>query len=140
MQDPNSIGMWGHSMGGSITLQSMVVSKDIKAGVIWAGVVSSYSDLLNNWRRRNVPQIIPPHWATSSRQRLIDQYGTPEKNPEFWNTISANSYLKDISGPVQLHHAKDDSHVPFAFSEKLNIQLQEADKFAEFFSYKGDGQ
>lgn len=34
--NPVSIGMWGHSMGGSITLRSMVVSKDIKAGVIWA--------------------------------------------------------------------------------------------------------
>jgi len=34
--DPNRIGMWGHSMGGYITLRSMVVSTDIKAGVIWA--------------------------------------------------------------------------------------------------------
>lgn len=54
--DPDRIGMWGHSMGGGITLRSMVVSKDIKADVIWAGVVGSYSDLLNNWRRRNIPQ------------------------------------------------------------------------------------
>ena len=28
--DSNKIGMWGHSMGGHITLESMVVSKDIK--------------------------------------------------------------------------------------------------------------
>ena len=44
--NPNKIGMWGHSNGGGITLKSMVVSKDIKAGVIWAGVVGSYEDLL----------------------------------------------------------------------------------------------
>jgi len=136
--DPNRIGMWGHSMGGGITLRSMVVSGDIKAGVIWAGVVGSYPDLLNNWRRRNIPQSAPPHWATSWRQRLIDQYGEPSKNPEFWNSISANSYVKDISGPIQLHHAKDDSHVPFSFSEKLNSQLQEAGKPVEFYSYEGD--
>src|SRR3990167_589444 len=49
--DTNRIGMWGHSMGGYITLRSMVVSQDVKAGVIWAGVVASYGDLLNNWRR-----------------------------------------------------------------------------------------
>lgn len=136
--DPNRIGMWGHSMGGGITLRSMVISKDIKAGVIWAGVVGSYPDLLNNWRRRNIPQNTPPHWATSWRQRLIDQYGEPSKNPEFWNSISANSYVKDISGPVQLHHAKDDSHVPFIFSEKLNKELQEVDKTVEFYPYEGD--
>ncbi|HXF63261.1 MAG TPA: alpha/beta fold hydrolase, partial [Caldilineaceae bacterium] len=51
--DPNRIGMWGHSMGGQITLRAMVVTDDIKAGVIWAGVVGSYPDLLENWRRRS---------------------------------------------------------------------------------------
>ncbi|HEU4744292.1 MAG TPA: alpha/beta fold hydrolase, partial [Anaerolineales bacterium] len=40
--DPDRIGMWGHSMGGYITLRSMVVTRDIKAGVICAGVVASY--------------------------------------------------------------------------------------------------
>lgn len=49
--DPNRIGMWGHSMGGYITLRSMVISRDIKAGVIWAGVVGSYPDLFTRWRR-----------------------------------------------------------------------------------------
>ena len=34
--DPNRIGMWGHSMGGYITLRSMVITDTIKAGVIWA--------------------------------------------------------------------------------------------------------
>lgn len=135
--DLNRIGMWGHSMGGGITLRSMVISKDIKAGVIWAGVVGSYSDLLNNWRRRSVPRDAP-HWATSWRQRLIDQYGEPSKNPELWNSISANSYVEDISGPIQLHHAKDDSHVPFIFSEKLNLQLKETSKNVEFYTYEGD--
>ncbi|MBI2595607.1 alpha/beta hydrolase [Candidatus Daviesbacteria bacterium] len=56
----------------------------------------------------------------------------------FWNSISANSYLADISGPIQLHHAKDDSHVPFNFSEKLNSQLQEVNKLVEFYPYEGD--
>jgi pimeloyl-ACP methyl ester carboxylesterase len=48
----SKIGMWGHSMGGFITLRVMVASQDIKAGVIWGGVVGSYDDILNNWRRR----------------------------------------------------------------------------------------
>ena len=136
--DSGRIGMWGHSMGGGIILRSMVISKDIKAGVIWAGVVGSYSDLVNNWRRRDLIPSSTPHWATSWRQNLINQYGTPEQNPQFWNSISANSYVKDISGPIQLHHAKDDSHVPFNFSEKLNSQLQNANKLVEFYPYEGD--
>lgn len=34
---PENIGMWGHSLGGFLALRNMVVSKDVKAGVIWAG-------------------------------------------------------------------------------------------------------
>ncbi|WP_345320807.1 alpha/beta fold hydrolase [Candidatus Villigracilis proximus] len=49
--NPDKIGMWGHSMGGYLTLRTMVISKDVKVGVIWAGVVASYTDLLYNWRR-----------------------------------------------------------------------------------------
>ena len=41
--NPDKIGMWGHSMGGYLTLRTMVISKDVKVGVIWAGVVASYS-------------------------------------------------------------------------------------------------
>lgn len=140
--DPNRIGMWGHSMGGHITLRNMVVNKDIKAGVIWAGVVASYPDLLNNWRRR--PSITPPvlpgntTGSRSWRQTLVAQYGEPEKNPQFWNSLSANFYLKDISGPLQLHHGVSDTSVPVAFSEKLSKHLKKENKIVELFIYEGD--
>jgi uncharacterized protein len=137
--DPNRMGMWGHSMGGFITLRSMVVTKDIKAGVIWAGVVGSYPDLLTNWRRR--ASITPQ--ATSGlnrgwRQALVERYGEPEDNPAFWASISANSFLKDISGPVQLHHGTADTSVPVMFSEKLEKQLKDAGKPVELYIYQGD--
>lgn len=137
--DSSRIGMWGHSLGGYVTLRSMVISKDIKAGVIWAGVVGSYEDLLNNWRRRNTsPPPGIPTGARRWRQELQEKFGTPEQNPEFWNSISANSYLTDISGPLQLHHGTADASVPIEFSQKLETQLKEAKKVVEFYSYSGD--
>ena len=138
--DLNRIGMWGHSMGGHITLRAMVVNKDIKAGVIWAGVVGSYPDLINNWRRRNMTASPFPTTSTRGgwRQSLINEYGTPEENPEFWKSISANSYLADISGPIQLHHGTADTSVPVVFSETLEKQMKAAGKTVELFSYPGD--
>src|SRR5919106_5117571 len=109
--DPNRIGMWGHSMGGYITLRSMVVTQDIKAGVIWAGVVASYPDLLTRWRRGPNASATPTPSPRSWRFSLVQQFGLPEENPEFWNSISANSYLNDISGPIQLHHGTLDKDV-----------------------------
>lgn len=135
--DPDNIGMWGHSMGGHITLRSMVVSKDIKAGVIWAGVVASYPDLLNNWRR-GTPRPTMPGARRGWRQQLTQEYGSPEENPQFWSSISANSFLSDISGPLQLHHGTADHSVPVEFSQTLSEQMKKAGKEVELYIYPGD--
>ena len=136
--DPNRIGMWGHSMGGYITLRSMVISDDIKAGVIWAGVVASYPDLLTKWRRGPGASATPTPSARSWRYSLVQEYGSPEENPEFWNSISANSYLDDLSGPIQLHHGTADEEVPLEFSETLFYQMLDAEQYVEFYKYEGD--
>ena len=57
--NPQKIGMWGHSMGGFLTLRAMVISKGIKAGVIWSGVVAPYTDILYNWDRHYRPTPTP---------------------------------------------------------------------------------
>jgi dienelactone hydrolase len=137
--DTNRIGMWGHSMGGHITMRSMVVNNDIKAGVIWAGVVASYPDLINNWRRSNRPT---PLITAPNRRRWRDELtrilGTPQQNLAAWNSLSANSYLADISGPIQLHHGSSDTSVPFEFSQTLAEQMKTADKQVELFIYEND--
>jgi dipeptidyl aminopeptidase/acylaminoacyl peptidase len=135
--NPQKIGMWGHSMGGFLTLRAMVISKDIKAGVIWSGVVGSYEDLLYNWRRPG-PTPTPPPYSRGWRSGWIDRYGTPEENPEFWNSISANAYLADLSGPLQLHHSTTDTEVPVEFSTKLADEIQAAGGTVELYTYEGD--
>ncbi len=131
------IGMWGHSMGGHITLRSMVVNKDIKAGVIWAGVVASYPDLINNWRR-GTPRPTMPGARRSWRASLTEQFGTPENNPDFWNSISSDYFLADVSGPIQLHHGTADSSVPVEFSRNLEEKMKTVGKKVEYYEYSGD--
>ncbi|HHY58469.1 MAG TPA: alpha/beta fold hydrolase [Chloroflexi bacterium] len=137
--DPNRIGMWGHSMGGFITLRAMVTDPDIKAGVIWAGVVADYPDLLTKWRRsNNTPAPAVTTQARRWRTQLQEQYGAPEDNPEFYASISANSYLADLSGPIQLHHGTADASVPYEFSATLLAQLEAAGQVGELYTYAGD--
>lgn len=138
--DPNRIGMWGHSMGGWITLRAMVTSPDIKAGVIWGGVVASYEDLLSRWRRGNQPLPTPDPNSTRGRWRtgLLASFGTPESNPEMWHALSANYFLHDLAGPIQLHHARGDESVPVEFSEILYQEGIEAGAPIELFTYPGD--
>ena len=142
--DPDRIGMWGHSMGGHITLRSMVVSPDIKAGVVWGGVVASYPDLIEHWwfpRDQNRPTRTPDParpWRGSWRQEMGDTYGTPEENLDFWDAISPNSYIHEISGPVQVHHGGADKSVPPILSEIFYDELVAAGVPTELFIYDGD--
>ncbi len=127
-------------MGGQITLRAMVTSQDIKAGVIWAGVVAPYPDLLAQWR---LPRHASHGGAGSNsnqnwREDLTTAYGAPEENPDFWASISPNSYVADISGPIQLHHSPADTHVPAEFSEILYTQLQDSAQASEHYTYEND--
>ncbi len=135
--NPEKIGMWGHSMGGYLTLRAMVINKDIKVGVIWAGVVASYPDMLYNWRRTN-SSFTPSPSSRGWRGLWAQQFGSPEENPTFWDSVSANSYLADLSGPVQLHHGTNDADVPLAFSQTLETQIQAVGGTVELYTYQND--
>lgn len=138
--DPERIGIWGHSLGGNIALRTMVVSGDIKAGVIWSGVVGTYEELINKWSRGRpwMPSAreIQGH-VGSIRQNLIKQYGTPEDNPQFWHSIDPRYFLEDISGPIQLHQGLADDEVPVLFSESLKNDLERLGKTVELYTYEG---
>jgi fermentation-respiration switch protein FrsA (DUF1100 family) len=119
----------------------MVIAEDIKAGSIWAGVVGSYPDLFSRWRRGNSTGPTPTPLPTPRfrwRSLWADYYGTPDDNPDFWDRISSNTYVEDVSGPIQLHHGTADESVPVEFSEILYEQLQAAGKTAELYTYPGD--
>ncbi len=138
--DPERMGMWGHSMGGHITLRNMVTTNDIKAGVIWAGVVASYPDLIFNWHRSDryaIPMSISRR-ALNWRTQFQEAYGTPEENPEFWASISPISYVEDLSGPIQLHHGTNDESVPAEFSAQLEEAINAVDGAVEYYVYEGD--
>ncbi|MCH7588060.1 MAG: alpha/beta fold hydrolase [Chloroflexi bacterium] len=135
--DPERIGMWGHSLGGYITLRSMVSHVDIKAGVIWAGVVGAYPDLFNRPTRTPAPNATP-RFRGSWRSSLLAFFGPPALDPEFWDSISANTYLMDLSGPIQLHHGTADTSVPLVNSDILYHQTLKIGKTVEFYTYEGD--
>jgi dipeptidyl aminopeptidase/acylaminoacyl peptidase len=133
--DPDRMGMWGHSMGGYITLRSMVIARDIKAGVIWAGVVAPFPDLFTRWNPgARLTTAAPGSFVHSLEQA----YGSLETNPGFWDSISANAYLRDLNGPIQIHTGTADADVPWQFSEMLYTDMLEADQTAEFYTYEGD--
>lgn len=133
--DANRNGKWGHSMGGQLTLRAMVVTKDIRAGVIWGGVVAPYPNRFTGGR------LLHDSLQSTSgggADGLFGPFRLPSPNPQLWSAVSPNSYLADISGPVQLHASRTDETVPYDYSVTLDAELQAAGKSVEFYTYEGD--
>ncbi len=139
--NPNKIGVWGHSMGGNITLQDLVVSKDIKAAVIWSGVVGSYTDLYSWWQKKVALGGLTPSDKQTSLiiEKILKIVGTPNSNPEFWNAVDPTNYISDINAPVQLDVGLKDDTVPWQFSQSFEQKLKKDGKNVALYTYENEG-
>lgn len=137
--NPKRIGVWGHSLGGNISLKDLVISKDIKAVVIWGGVVGDINDIIYNWQGRVTyqPAAEDLYLRNKGLNYLLGVYGTPSKNPDFWNSIDPWTYLPEENIPVQIHVGLADNQVPPDFSKNLYLKLKSLNKNAEYYEYPG---
>ncbi|MDD5382303.1 MAG: alpha/beta fold hydrolase [Candidatus Margulisbacteria bacterium] len=130
------IGLLGHSLGGGIGLSIMVAKPDlVQAYVLFAPMSSDYRDNFNRWilHRRE-----PKYGPRATALKIIERYGSPESNPEFWDNISAKTFLDNIKAPVEIHHGTADKSVPLAWSEKLVKELKTKGKAVKFYIYQGE--
>lgn len=125
--DGSRIGVWGHSMGGSIAERMMVVSKDVRATVIWAGVSA---DAVEGW-------LYLRDWIRRPEGELRARFGHPDEQADLYRRMSARAYLADVAGPVQIHHGTADASVPYQHAVGLARLLAEAGKPHEFYTYPG---
>jgi len=128
--NPKLIGIWGHSNGGGITMRVLTISPDIKAAVIWAGVVGSYEDMIITYRNQ-----IPWMNGDNFPYDLIQKYGQPSQTSPFWSKIDSYSYISNITAPVQLHHGTADKSVPIELSRHFSQVLEKNTKSVELFEY-----
>ncbi|QQG42088.1 MAG: alpha/beta hydrolase [Candidatus Woesebacteria bacterium] len=137
--DPGRVGIWGHSMGANIVIRVSEISPEIKATVIWGGVVGSYSDILYNWQNRVTykPNAEDLYLRNLGSQDLLSKNGTPSQNSAFWNSIDPTTNLNFIKAPIQIHVGLADPQVPPDFSKNLFNKLSDQKKLVEYFEYSG---
>jgi uncharacterized protein len=126
--DKEKIGMLGHSMGGGVTQNIMVIEPGlVDAAVLFAPVSGDNLDNFKRWTERR---------AELAKQ-VVDTYGTPEINPEFWHDISMVNFLDKIITPIMLHHGTADESVPLDWSNRMNDLLKEKNKNITYYTYDG---
>jgi dipeptidyl aminopeptidase/acylaminoacyl peptidase len=132
--DTTNIFMWGHSMGGTLTQQAMVIDNRIKAGVIWGGVVGTYKDMFYTYQEKT-PWVRKGGYIVQKMNEMENRYGEFSLDNEFWKMISPIAHLHEISGPVQLHHARYDPSVPVELSIAFAQHMENAEQSVELFIY-----
>lgn len=136
----NAIGLWGHSMAGNIVMRSLAARPDIPAAVIWAGAVYTYTDF-TTYRIQDSSYVPLPSSSptTGRRQRLIAAVGEiTEENP-YWKLVAPTSYLNDLTGAIQIHHAVDDDVVNIEYSRNLKALLDKTSVQHQLFEYESGG-
>lgn len=129
--DTEKIFMLGHSMGGGIALNVMVVRPDlVKAFVLLAPINADYKKNFDRW--------VAPEMSDIAKD-TISEFGSYEENPELWESFSAKNYFGNIAAPIMLHQGTDDKDVPLAWSQELSENLKKAGKDITYFEYPGEG-
>ena len=138
--NPDKIGVWGHSMGGNITLHELVITRDFKAAVIMSGVVGSFNNILDWWTVRVATGVLTTQndlLTDQLVQQMVSLHGTPQTDPGYWNAIDPTYFISDIDAPVQIQVGSADVVVPPSFSQELATQLQNAGKGMTYHLYPG---
>ena len=125
LADPNSIGVWGHSMGGGISLRAITVNPEIKAAVLYGSMSGD--------ERENYERIFT---YFSNGERGWEELLVPE---DVTRLISPINYLDRIQAAVSIHHGENDPDVPLEWSLDLCQRLDALGKQVECFTYTDEG-
>jgi uncharacterized protein len=120
--DPNAIGIWGHSMGGGVSLRVITITPKIRSAVLYGAMSGD--------EQRNFEAIF--RWSGGTRG--LDELAVPEEELE---TISPIYYLDRIVASLSIHHGESDSLVPIQWTLELCDELIRLQKSPECFTYPG---
>jgi dipeptidyl aminopeptidase/acylaminoacyl peptidase len=130
--DKDRIGLLGRSMGGGVTLNTLVVKPGlVDAAVVFAPVSSNTVDNFNRWIRHDPGR-------DGLAEQIIDRYGSPERNPQFWRDVSPRTFFDRITEPVLIHHGTADESCPIRWSRQTLAALEKADKDVRLYVYQGE--
>lgn len=151
--DPERIGMWGHSMGGGVTMKALTIDPRVKAAVLYSPVSADFVDVINRWGMGcfgdiaqgelivgcNSSDVIPNELP----QNLQDAYRFAALDADTLKEVSPYYHLDVVSAPIQIHYGTEDGKVisgtPPQWSVKLTQGLRDAGKEVEMYQYEGEG-
>jgi dienelactone hydrolase len=150
--DVNRLGIWGHSMGGGITLRVLTINDSIKVASLY-GALTGDDEVHYCWLIGcKVPLVATPIPARPNQRLLeVDPEFAPASNApvavnetyvklhEIFQKSSASNNLSNITAATIVHHGEADDIVPIEWSVDLVNALNSLGKRAVLYTYPGEG-
>ena len=124
--DRNKVVAWGGSYGGFMVLACLYSNPNMwAAGVDIVGISNIITFLKNTgpWRRK----------------LRIAEYGDPEKDKEFLESISPTSNAGLITSPLFIIHGTNDPRVPVGEAEQIAETLKRLGREAHLMKFDDEG-
>jgi dienelactone hydrolase len=151
--DPDRIGIWGHSMGGGVTIKVLTIEPRIKAAVLYSTVSADFVDVINRWGPGCFGDVIQGEFIAGCNssdvipddlpRNLQYAYRFAASDADTLKEISPFYYLDYVTAPIQIHYGTEDgkylSGTPPEWSVKLTQALRDSGKQAELLQYAGEG-
>jgi dipeptidyl aminopeptidase/acylaminoacyl peptidase len=126
--DPDNIFMYGHSMGGQITLTVLEVTDKIKAASLWAPVSVAFPESSLYFMRKH-------------NTKLADELKTAYNEllgEENYSKFSPIAYTQYIKSPLIIQHGTTDESVPYSWTLDLLKVLDKNNIPYTFYSYENE--
>jgi uncharacterized protein len=148
--DPTRIGIWGHSMGGGITLRVLAITNDIKVAALY-GALTGDDEIhycwLNGCRVASEPTPAPQYrQAIQDAEADAQYFPTPAASNDpmarlrdIFARSSPSRHLQYTTTPMIIHHGEADDTVPLQWSVDLAGALSARGKTAVLYTYPGQG-
>jgi dienelactone hydrolase len=151
--DPDRVGIWGHSMGGGVTMKVLTVDARVKAAVLYSPVSADDADIIDRWGMGcfgdiaqgelilgcNSSDVIPEDLP----RNVQDAYRFAASDADTLREIAPFYHLDYVNVPIQIHYGTEDGKfingTPPQWSVKLTQGLRDAGKEVELLQYEGEG-
>ena len=130
--------MMGHSVGGEITLRTLLATDRIKAASMWSSVGGDIWDQSYYYSRFANPDA--PDSSDRDKEAITGLRSHIAELDGGFDTESAEplNYLHELTVPLIVHHSVEDRGAAYKWSERLAKELYMHDKRYEFWSVSGD--
>lgn len=148
--DTSRVGIWGHSMGGSITIRALTINDSLKVASLY-GAVTGDDEVHYCWLTSCRAPLVPAKNAAPQLRETDPDFAQELPPPEVASNdpkvrlheiflkSSPTRYLDYWKTPVIIHHGEKDETVPIQWSIDLADALSKQGKTATFYSYANDG-